>query len=359
MVRESGLNNREFIFGNLCTLGICILKIFSVLFPFSSYYILHYFIVSFEFILWLSLPLIGLKLACKFFNAESFVENFYFSICLYIPILVVAVLSGLSPFYDLIFKLNLFGEPVFGKYYFIVNYFIVMYTALNVFVCIRALFLRTSSDRTQVFMMMLFSISMCVCQILTNFFRSNLVIIGVFTIFLILSIFLHENLVFIDPLTGLNNRNRFKKYLSGILNSYALENSYLTYVDIDDFKKINDNYGHLVGNIALRTVAEAMRDIEHKHNIFISRLGGDEFAIISTNFSETDLIDMLNELRESVRNKNKQSSLEVEISLSMGSTSLNLNNSSVNDIIKLADKKMYMQKQEKKNNNAKDNQENK
>ncbi|PPD32334.1 MAG: hypothetical protein CTY18_10990 [Methylomonas sp.] len=84
-----------------------------------------------------------------------------------------------------------------------------------------------------------------------------------------------------DPLTGLYNRHRFQKQLDYMLKSAMRNNGRfaLLYFDLDEFKYINDNFGHSAGDtVLLRTASEIsalVRDVE-----MFARLGGDEFAIL-------------------------------------------------------------------------------
>ncbi len=80
----------------------------------------------------------------------------------------------------------------------------------------------------------------------------------------------------IDPLTGLNNRRileRIRDY-SGVLMC-----------DIDNFKQINDNYGHDVGDLAIKAVARILK-ANTRSNDYICRFGGDEFILIFTDCPE-------------------------------------------------------------------------
>jgi diguanylate cyclase len=83
-----------------------------------------------------------------------------------------------------------------------------------------------------------------------------------------------------DPLTRLLNRRGFEEVVSKLYEGSApLSGASLLMVDIDDFKTINDTYGHLVGDQVLRAVAQILR-ARIKGADIASRLGGDEFAIL-------------------------------------------------------------------------------
>ncbi|MEW6757221.1 MAG: GGDEF domain-containing protein, partial [Acidobacteriota bacterium] len=84
-----------------------------------------------------------------------------------------------------------------------------------------------------------------------------------------------RRLVDLDPLTGLWNRRRLRPFLSEARDSGAA----LIFLDVDAFKNINDCHGHLVGDVCLRRVAQALRDaFRSEDGLF--RWGGDEFLVV-------------------------------------------------------------------------------
>ncbi|MDQ1435736.1 MAG: diguanylate cyclase [Actinomycetota bacterium] len=81
-----------------------------------------------------------------------------------------------------------------------------------------------------------------------------------------------------DPLTQLPNRIAFNERLERMLGS-STEAVSVLFVDLDDFKRVNDRLGHLVGDHALQAAAERMRDALREPDL-LARLGGDEFAVV-------------------------------------------------------------------------------
>lgn len=83
-----------------------------------------------------------------------------------------------------------------------------------------------------------------------------------------------------DSLTGLANRHEFKQRLDDLIsNDKGDEEFYLMFIDLDNFKFINDSIGHTVGDSLLKIVAERIRSVIREDDLLV-RLGGDEFAII-------------------------------------------------------------------------------
>lgn len=91
-----------------------------------------------------------------------------------------------------------------------------------------------------------------------------------------------ESQIFTDPLTGLNNRGRLDVHLSNAVDNYRPGKNalFLIMIDVDNFKHINDTYGHPEGDRALQAVADALKQSCGKTNAFISRYGGDEFTVV-------------------------------------------------------------------------------
>jgi diguanylate cyclase (GGDEF)-like protein len=93
-----------------------------------------------------------------------------------------------------------------------------------------------------------------------------------------------------DPLSGLLHKIAFKSYVEHQLEENQIQAGTLFMIDIDYFKNINDNYGHMFGDEVIKEVSDALKTISEKATV--GRIGGDEFAI----FIEDDLE------RESIKN---------------------------------------------------------
>jgi len=102
-----------------------------------------------------------------------------------------------------------------------------------------------------------------------------------------------------DSLTGLHNRRRFNEILK---NSLSVANRYrhqvaLLFLDMDNFKHINDTLGHKTGDLLIKSVADCLQLILRESD-YISRLGGDEFAIILTHSSGEDAVDVAEKINK-------------------------------------------------------------
>lgn len=106
-----------------------------------------------------------------------------------------------------------------------------------------------------------------------------------------------DRLAYRDELTGLYNRRYVVEKLTDTLAEPGHQNI-LVMVDIDDFKKVNDSYGHEAGDTALICIASLMEDICHGH--VVARWGGEEFLIAMTDVCWSEAWDLCERMRQEV-----------------------------------------------------------
>ncbi|WP_107667909.1 GGDEF domain-containing response regulator [Cyanothece sp. BG0011] len=97
-----------------------------------------------------------------------------------------------------------------------------------------------------------------------------------------------QEMALYDSLTGLGNRNLLIEQLKQSVNLTQLDNNYqfaVLFLDCDRFKIVNDSLGHLVGNLLLKKISQALQSILNKNDI-LARIGGDEFAILLADLAE-------------------------------------------------------------------------
>ncbi|MEH6534683.1 MAG: tetratricopeptide repeat-containing diguanylate cyclase, partial [Photobacterium frigidiphilum] len=105
-----------------------------------------------------------------------------------------------------------------------------------------------------------------------------------------------------DPLTGLHNRRYLEQWLETAEQNRQLDTYDLVVlvVDVDYFKKVNDSYGHEIGDNVLTEVAHRLKDNARSHNDLVIRWGGEEFVLVLALTPESDIEFVLNRLRESI-----------------------------------------------------------
>lgn len=151
-----------------------------------------------------------------------------------------------------------------------------------------------------------------------------------------------------DPLTGLANRAAFRNSIAALMkDSSAQTNSALLFLDGDDFKLINDTWGHAAGDCVLIEVANRMVEFGAKrHQSY--RLGGDEFAMILYGVhSATDVQQLCAALSQQfLRPYDLHNGNTANISLSIG-FALTWENTSVEALLEQADRNMYLVKNQR------------
>jgi diguanylate cyclase (GGDEF)-like protein len=148
-----------------------------------------------------------------------------------------------------------------------------------------------------------------------------------------------------DYLTGVNNRKCLEEFLQTINKDLGKEPIAGIMIDIDDFKGINDKYGHDQGDQALKYTSQILKDTFRKTD-FIARYGGDEFIVVMKREQLSELDVMIQRLNENVSRFNAQKSTPYEISLSIGySFYKKESGTSTNEFLQEIDRLMYVDKQ--------------
>lgn len=154
---------------------------------------------------------------------------------------------------------------------------------------------------------------------------------------------MQEELISLDSLTGINNRSQMIKYLSSKMNDKN-SHSYLVILDLDNFKSINDIYGHVEGDKALIRVAEVLRMYSNKYKAFISRYAGDEFIMIIDSIEALDDKQISQELNLMISELNVHDDVKYKLNISVGMTKIDHSIDSIPKYIELADKALYENK---------------
>lgn len=156
-----------------------------------------------------------------------------------------------------------------------------------------------------------------------------------------------------DPLTGLANRAAFRTRISALMSdSSSRANTALLFLDCDDFKLINDTWGHAAGDDVLIEVARRMIEFSGgRHQPY--RLGGDEFAIILYGVhSEYEVLRLCAALTQQFSPSYElQNGLSTRMSLSIG-FALSWQHHSVEALLDQADRNMYLVKHQRPRNSA-------
>jgi diguanylate cyclase (GGDEF)-like protein len=148
--------------------------------------------------------------------------------------------------------------------------------------------------------------------------------------------------IYSDALTGLNNRRRMEIFLQDMIHNASEDKPFWIHmIDVNDFKQVNDKFGHIIGDRALQLIADALRNVSGGLHGFCARYGGDEFVLITTDDIpvETALQKEVDLLREDC------SDLIPKLSVCSGCAECRTGAITAAQLIAIADEQLYEKKE--------------
>ena len=188
----------------------------------------------------------------------------------------------------------------------------------------------------------------CIAQMLFYGVTSSQVGITIAIVFIFL--FIQRSQIMTDPLTGLNNRHGFKRYLQNMLSNNLKTEIVLFMLDLNNFKQINDRFGHITGDNALKSAANTL--IESCKSLtcsmFLCRFGGDEFVIILRNCSKSEEDQLKTQIQAEFEKINRFNDSSYVLDISIGTArGLCSDIKEIENLLEAADKSMYENKRQK------------
>lgn len=154
-----------------------------------------------------------------------------------------------------------------------------------------------------------------------------------------------------DPLTGLANRTFFETRFNETINlAKRLKTSgALLAIDLDGFKRINDEHGHGAGDYVLKIIAERLSNVSREVDV-VARLGGDEFSIIAIGLDEKNqIIPLAERIIQEADRPIIFENVKLKVSASVGISFFLEQGKDIKDIANKADIALYRAKEEGKN----------
>ena len=156
----------------------------------------------------------------------------------------------------------------------------------------------------------------------------------------------------LDMFTGLLNKKVATETIIGEINEAVKtgrkSDMYLCVIDIDDFKTVNDTYGHKFGDEVILMLANALKET-FENNGIIGRIGGDEFMCLLSDFNNvTDFKSRLTEMRKKLKAKIAEKMPEYVFSVSIGIATYPECGNSYEELFKIADASLYIAKEKGK-----------
>lgn len=140
-----------------------------------------------------------------------------------------------------------------------------------------------------------------------------------------------------DFLTGLRNRRGFVTLLENSIREK--KHFHVIYFEIENFRTINDNLGHKYGDLALKTVADKLREVENEDNVYVSRIGGAEFAavVFGSIDPESFAAKVIEKMGTSITNVDDDFDIRLTLSIYSGISTFPDDSSNSDDLLKYAD----------------------
>lgn len=266
------------------------------------------------------------------------------NIILLIPVMVSIVLTLLSPVYNFSFYIdssNVYHRGPLFNINAAITYFYIFYG-----------FILIVQNRRKIVKQEF--VPLCIFSVLpiigglvqTLFYGTLLMWSGTAFSLVIVYIFLQQRMVHLDALTGVWSRGSFDYYISQRLKQKNNDRFGVIYFDIDKLKNINDSFGHVEGDLAIKTSIAIIKNAIRKNDIIV-RMGGDEFLIILDCESNADLEKTINRINASFLEHNKNSGKGYKLECSFGADIFNSDYSSIEQFLRHVDNLMYENKRDK------------
>lgn len=268
-----------------------------------------------------------------------------------IPFFVNVVLALLSIKTDWLYSVSENNMYTRGPLFVLMALCGLCYLAYAMYLTLKELKRRDwEGYRQEFYYFIIFPVTMIIVSAFQIFFYGLSIIWAATTLLLtIIFVNVQKNEISTDYLTGLNNRRTMDNLLSLKINKHRKDSRlFLALIDVDDFKMINDTFGHNVGDLALIQIASILKHVCKDPDDLIVRLGGDEFLIAGERDSIYEIEYLRNDLMHRIERYNNRDDCRFHLSLSVGFALLGGSNKSAQDLINEADQRMYANKQTKK-----------
>ncbi len=256
----------------------------------------------------------------------------------FLPTIIMGVLSVLNIFYPILFKIS--ADNVYSRLPMIWSS-IILTVIIYIFVLLFVIKKASKSNKSVILGVLIFLALPIIASVGQLLYIGLHIIWPTTAVALLITYLIFETTDNArDYLTGLFTRERAEDQIS----RYILKNKNFSVImiDIDDFKQLNDTYGHHRGDQVLIEVAKILKEIFDKHSL-VSRFGGDEFLIVS-NLDDNEALDIQ---RNRINYLIKKSDIEYfrDIKLSFGTTiCVDTTKCDADKIIIQADNNMYKNK---------------
>ena len=260
-------------------------------------------------------------------------------VLVFAPIIVLLMLTLTTKHTHLMFYVAKDGRFTRGAGYALQVAIAYAYMLLSVILAFRrARYAKTQQERNQSLSIASFAVAPFISGVAQMLLpQMSVLFIGTVVALLYVYISLQEQQVLTDPLTGLNNRILLDQKINAAISTWnGSSDLYLLVIDADNFKGINDKYGHIEGDRALITIADALRQNGEKED-FLCRSGGDEFVVLHHAAHGDDCSQFINGITEML----SMQKLPYKLTVSIGKQRYTPDMKMWKDFMDAADAEMY------------------
>ena len=289
----------------------------------------------------------------RFIEDKVFKTNFkakrLIDILITIPIVIAFIGDVITIFTGWWFFIDDSGHyEIHNSYYIqiVINYLYLIVPTIAA-IC-KAIIVKSKSEKSE---FVLYAVYMIVPVAATSFEdviqTTPILGLGMLMIVQIIFLMIQSRQINNDALTELNNRRRLNQYLNDCLEKASTEHPVtVLMIDINGFKNVNDRFGHLEGDHALKTVASALKQAGSKYGVFVGRFGGDEFCVISNNATYTpeEITRGISQTLDKDWNSTNEAKEKYQLSVSIGFAVTTDAIVDSNRIIETADDMLYINK---------------
>jgi len=346
-MNRKNITNRLFMWIMGLTGVTLMLEMFSVILNNSDlkqFMVLHKMVNVMGFTMTPIIPFLGYVFCKEWVNRYQSVKIKLKKI-LIVPLFINGIMALISYSWNVLFYVTRENIYERGPLFFILPCISYMYFGYNLYFIYKQ---RKKFTWYEIRIFNLFYISAAIFTGIQLIYSGYLTIWnGTAMMVVIIYIFILNDQAHRDRLTGLENYSSYEHYVENI--SYKKINKlFIINIDIDDFKNVNDQYGHHEGDEAIKTFANLLIESFPLRQKKLIRLGGDEFLILLEEQRKEIAENYIQNLTKNVEIYNKTGEKPYRLKFSYGIASYTNSNESIHELLKCADQMMYEHKQSRK-----------
>lgn len=268
----------------------------------------------------------------------------------FIPLVLLVILCTTSIWTEWVYHIDAAGSYRYGPFYWVfmlLAYNYPIFTSLTTYV--RSLNKAHYAARATYRKLASFVIPLIIGAIAQEIFPTvPILCLGITVGALLVYISGLEDMISSDGLTELNNRTHLIRHISRCMRSLSKNESlFILMMDVDDFKHINDGFGHPEGDRALRVTSQVLQELLGvKKGIFLARYGGDEFTIVYETQNPAEVASLPDHLNQRLAKASEELQLPYVLHLSIGVAQYD-GQQDLQSLIDEADKALYRVKPKK------------